>query len=98
MDFLSEEEIKDQLILIPGWQYQNHKISKEFVFASFKTGLALINTLALYLDKVNHHPSICVYYKKIRFELTTHDAGDKVTLKDFQVAQKIEELYKDQLF
>lgn len=92
---LTEGEIKERLKEFPGWNYGNNKISKEFVFKSFLDGLELVNKLAPYCEKIDHHPDIHISYKKIIFELCRYSIGGKVTDRDFLVAREIERLYED---
>ena len=92
---LSEEEIQEKLKEFPGWKYENNKISKEFVFRTFLDGLDLVNKLAPFCEKIDHHPDIHIFYKKILFELQRYSVGGKVTDRDFLVADKIEKLYKE---
>lgn len=91
---LSEKEIKEKLKDFLGWEYRDNKISKEFVFKSFSDGVDFINKLAPFCNKIDHHPDIHIYYKKILFELTRFSTGGRVTQRDFTVASKIEQLYK----
>jgi 4a-hydroxytetrahydrobiopterin dehydratase len=41
-------------------------------------------------EQRDHHPEIFNCYNKVRFFLNTHDAGGKVTAKDFDLAEAIE--------
>lgn len=68
-------------------------MTKEYQFKNFAEAVSFINKLAPFCDKINHHPDIHIYYNKIIFELKTHDAGDKVTEKDYILAKEIERLY-----
>lgn len=92
---LSESEITKKLNSFPGWEYGDDRIKKEFVFDSFTQGVKLVYDLAPFCDKIDHHPDVHIYYKKIIFELTRFSIGGKVTLRDFTVAQEIERLYKN---
>jgi len=92
---LSEQEINEKLKEFQGWTYKDNKISKEFKFNRFVDGVVFIVRLAGFCDSIDHHPDIHIYYKKILFELQRFSVGQKVTLRDFTVARKIEELYGD---
>jgi 4a-hydroxytetrahydrobiopterin dehydratase len=94
IEILSPKEIREQLKSFPGWTYKNNKISKEFTLASFNSVVKLIDELAPYCNRIDHHPDIHINYKKVLFELQRFDIGGKVTTRDFLVAKKIEELYK----
>lgn len=40
-----------------------------------------------------HHPTITNTYNQVHLELTTHDQGNQVTLKDIDLATSIQDLY-----
>ncbi|HEX8974579.1 MAG TPA: 4a-hydroxytetrahydrobiopterin dehydratase [Patescibacteria group bacterium] len=90
---LDHEEIQEKLKDLPGWIFENDKIKKQFVFDSFMQGLGLVNNLAPFCERIDHHPDIHIFYKKILFELQRYSAGGKVTDRDFEVAKEIERLY-----
>ena len=93
LKILSEQEIKEKLNDFPGWEYHDDKITKEFVFESFDKAVEFINKLAPFCNKIDHHPDIHIYYKKIVFDLQRFSVGGKVTLRDFAVASEIERLF-----
>lgn len=90
---LTEPEIKKELSKFPGWKYHDNKISKEFVFKSFDKAVEFVNKLAPFCNKIDHHPDIHIYYKKIVFDLQRFSVGGKVTQRDFIVAAEIERLF-----
>jgi 4a-hydroxytetrahydrobiopterin dehydratase len=92
---LAEEEIKEKLKSFSGWMYHNNKISKEFKFSSFNEAVEFINKLTPFCNKIDHHPDIHIFYKKIVFDLTRFSVGGKVTERDFKVASEIERLFNN---
>jgi len=93
LQILNQDQIEKKLKEVPGWKYANKKISKTFLFPSFKEAIVLINDLQPFSDRIDHHPDIHIYYKKIVFELQRFSVGGKVTERDFTVAKEIERLY-----
>ena len=91
---LSEEEIKEELKKFPGWSLKGDKIVKEFKLNSFMAVLNLVNSLAPFFEKNDHHPDMHISYKNITFELTRYDIGGKVTTGDFIAAREIENNFK----
>jgi 4a-hydroxytetrahydrobiopterin dehydratase len=49
--------------------------------------------VAFAAEKLNHHPNWSNVYNQVDIVLTTHDAGNTVTEKDWQLAKKIDEIY-----
>jgi 4a-hydroxytetrahydrobiopterin dehydratase len=77
------------------WIENNDKLKRKFEFKDFNEALAFINKLAPICESMNHHPEIKWVYNKIELTLSTHDAGDKITELDYQLANKIDEILKD---
>jgi 4a-hydroxytetrahydrobiopterin dehydratase len=77
------------------WIENNDKLKRKFEFKDFNEALAFINKLAPICESMNHHPEINWVYNKIELTLSTHDAGDKITELDYQLANKIDEILKD---
>lgn len=95
-EILTPEEIKQKLREIPGWKYQDNKLTKEFDFEDFAEAFALVEKLLPFVERLDHHPDIHWLYNTITFELQRFDAGNKVTNKDFLVASEIERLHTEQ--
>lgn len=92
---LNETEIKQKLKEIPGWEYRDNKLAREFKFKDFNYSLNFIDSLAEIFEETDHHPDIHIYYSRVIFELNTHSAGNKVTEIDFIVAAEINRVYND---
>jgi len=74
------------------WIEKNDKLKRKFEFKDFNEALSFINKLAPICESMNHHPEIKWVYNKIELTLSTHDAGDKITELDHQLANKIDEI------
>lgn len=92
-NILSADQIQEGLKNLPGWEYKDDKISKQFEFNDFMDALGFINNLAPYFEENDHHPDMHIMYSKILFELQRFDVGGKVTDRDLQVAGEIEKRY-----
>ena len=64
-------------------------ISKTFVFANFVEAFGWMTRMALWAEKLNHHPEWSNVYKTVDVTLTTHDAGG-LTALDVKLAQRME--------
>ena len=92
MPLISNEEIKSNLSSLSSWAQEEKQIAKEFQFKDFAEALSFVNKLGSEAEKVNHHPDIFIHsWNKVRITISTHSEGG-ITEKDFQLAQKIEEL------
>ena len=74
------------------WIEVDNKLQRKFEMGDFNQALAFINKLAPICESMNHHPQINWVYNKIELTLSTHDAGDKITELDYQLANKIDEI------
>ena len=92
MAVLSESDRVEKLNNLKGWQYQNDQIEKEYSLKDFKSALNFVNKLGDEAEKMDHHPDIYIHsYNKVKISLSTHSEGG-VTAKDFNLAEKIENL------
>lgn len=75
------------------WIEQNDKLVCEFEFIDFKEAFEFMTKVAEIAETQNHHPWWSNVYNKVRIELSTHEAGNKVTAKDEALAEAIDEIY-----
>jgi len=92
MHALTDTELEMALSDLEGWTVENDKLTKLFSFESFRDAMTFLMRLSFEVEEMNHHPEIENVYNKVRFSLTTHDAGSKVTEKDVKLARMIEKL------
>lgn len=74
------------------WKEADDKLTREFEFKNFVEAFSFLTKVAIVSEKANHHPEIHNVYNKVKISLSTHDAGDKVTEKDRQLAASIDKL------
>ena len=91
MPKLSDEQIRKELVNLPGWSVVNGKLHKEFTFESFIEAFGFMTTAALHIEKMNHHPEWFNVYNKIKVDLVTHDAGG-ITQNDIDLARTLNSL------
>lgn len=74
---LTDSEINDALIRLPGWTRHAHReaISRTFRFADFSAAFGFMTRVALAAERMNHHPEWFNVWNKVDVTLTTHDAG-----------------------
>ena len=74
------------------WQEKNNKLYRKFQFKDFSEAFAFMTRVALEAEKMDHHPLWTNVYNSVEIWLSTHSAGDVVTNKDKQLAEKIDDL------
>jgi 4a-hydroxytetrahydrobiopterin dehydratase len=83
---LTPEEITTRLAAHPEWSIQEQRLVAIFTFKDFKQAFAFISMVALYAEQHDHHPEWSNTYNKVSFQLSTHDAGNKITTLDTDAA------------
>jgi 4a-hydroxytetrahydrobiopterin dehydratase len=89
MALLTDDEVRAQLADLPGWEFANGAIRKEYVFKGFRAAIGFIDRLAEVAIAARHHPDLENHYNKVVVALTSHDAGG-VTGADLALARSIE--------
>lgn len=89
---LNEAEIIERLQGLDGWERDGDRIKKTFKLDSYLAGLALATAIGTVCEGLDHHPDMVIGWRKVEVSFTTHDAGSKLSAKDFEAAQKIEAL------
>ena len=87
---LQESEIESGLVDLQGWRYEEDHLKKSFAFSNFRDAMAFIVRLSYEAEQQDHHPEIFNCYNRVEIALNTHDAGGKVTEKDFSLATAID--------
>lgn len=84
--------IQFEITQLTAWQSDKQALVRSFIFESFSDALGFIVRVGLIAEKLNHHPEIYNVYNKVTIRLSTHDAGNTVTLKDIELAKQIDTL------
>ena len=74
------------------WIEENNKLVKHFSFKDFISAFSFLSKVALISEKLDHHPEIINVYNNVTIKLSTHDIGNKVSKKDYDLAKAIDEL------
>ena len=91
MKRLTDNEIDYNLTTLKDWSLDDNRIVKTIVFNDFKEAIAAMVKIGEAAEELNHHPDWYNSYNKLNIKLGTHDVGG-ITMKDFELAQKIEEI------
>ena len=87
---LTEAEITVALRGSPGWSHQREALEREYRFPDFRAALAFMVRAGFEAEAVNHHPEWTNVYNRVSVRLTTHDAGGRVTMKDADLARRLD--------
>ena len=89
---LTETEIEKALQSLEGWRHEDDRLGKTVEFADFKQAMSFMLRVAFEAEAQGHHPEWYNVYKTVAIQLSTHDAGGKVTEKDIKLAKAIDEV------
>lgn len=96
---LADDQIDAALDGLAGWRRQPaapdaqppvpQRIVWERTFDDFQTAFAFLTRVAFLAESMDHHPEITNVYGDVRLALSTHDADDRVTDTDLELARRI---------
>ncbi|HID82207.1 MAG TPA: 4a-hydroxytetrahydrobiopterin dehydratase [Chromatiales bacterium] len=91
-EIYSDDEIEQRLKeMLPAWIFENGWIRRKYKTSGWKGTLMVINTVGHLAEAGFHHPDLAASYAFVIVKLKTHSAKG-ITNKDFELAQKIEEV------
>ena len=91
-DVYSEEEVTQRLAeQLPRWTYQDGWIRRKYKTSGWKSTLMVVNVVGHLAEAAWHHPDLTVSYAFVNVKLMNH-AAKGITNRDFDLAQKIEEV------
>jgi len=78
-------------LLANGWALLDGRdaISKSFTFKNFRKAFAWMSEMALWAEKMDHHPEWSNTYNRVSVTLQTHDAGG-ITELDTSLARRMD--------
>jgi len=89
---LTDAEIAARLEALPGWERDGDEITKTWRLDSYLAGLAFASAIGTLAEAQDHHPELIIGWRRVTVRYNTHDAGGKITSRDFRAAAAIEAL------
>jgi len=83
---LDDAQLAAALRGLPGWTGGTLAIERTMVFATFAEAMAYMQACMPAIERLDHHPEWSNIYNRVTIRLRTHDAGDRVTAKDVELA------------
>jgi 4a-hydroxytetrahydrobiopterin dehydratase len=75
------------------WINNATHLEKTFTFANFDLAMLFMQQAAVEISALDHHPTWTNTYNRIHVSLSTHDAGNQVTQKDWDLAQILDAIF-----
>jgi 4a-hydroxytetrahydrobiopterin dehydratase len=76
------------------WINNSSQLEKMFTFANFESAMLFMQKAAVKITELDHHPTWTNTYNRIHIVLSTHDAGNKVTEKDWELANELDQVFQ----
>lgn len=73
------------------WYGDDGKLFREFEFGTYQEGVDFAVRVAAQAEERGHHPDLHIYFRKVRVNFFTHDAGG-VTQADIDGARAVDTL------
>ncbi|WP_369393110.1 4a-hydroxytetrahydrobiopterin dehydratase [Streptomyces sp. CG1] len=89
---LSQKEIEDRLAELPGWTVEGGRLTRAFRLGSHVAAAALVMHIAAVQDELDHHSDLTLGYNTVSLSVHTHSAGGALTVKDFALARRVEDV------
>jgi 4a-hydroxytetrahydrobiopterin dehydratase len=79
-----------------GWSLEDggKALVRTFKFKDFNEAFGFLTRVALYAERLDHHPEFTCVWNRVDFRLSTHD-DDAVTPRDLKLAQAIDRFAGD---
>ncbi|WP_066948316.1 4a-hydroxytetrahydrobiopterin dehydratase [Streptomyces lushanensis] len=89
---LSAQEIEARLRDLPGWSLTDSRLTRTYRLGGHFAATAMVVHVARIQEELNHHSDLTLGYRTVALAVHTHDAGGAVTVKDFALARRVEEI------
>jgi 4a-hydroxytetrahydrobiopterin dehydratase len=87
---LTAERITQELRNLPLWRGDEYALIRTIRFNHFPGAIAFMSAAVPEIERLCHHPEWTNVYNRVTVRLTTHDAGNRVTMLDITLAKIID--------
>ena len=88
-DLVSDDDLAAFLDEHPGWSMKDGMLHRELTFGDFAEAFGFMARVALWAEKMDHHPEWSNVWNKVTIDLITHDLGGLSNL-DVELATRID--------
>jgi 4a-hydroxytetrahydrobiopterin dehydratase len=79
------------------WTQTESSLHQQLEFKDFAEAWAYMNAIAVEAEKQDHHPNWSNVWNQVTIDLTSHDKGNTVTLRDRKLAAAADEVLRQVL-
>jgi 4a-hydroxytetrahydrobiopterin dehydratase len=88
---LAEDEVRQRLGDLPGWEVVDGKLHREVKLADFSEAFGFMARVALVAEKMNHHPDWSNSWNTVTIDIVSHSDGG-ITEQCLELATRINKL------
>ena len=92
-DLVSDDDLAAFLDEHPGWSMKDGMLHRELTFGDFAEAFGFMARVALWAEKMDHHPEWSNVWNRVTIDLITHDLGGLSDL-DVELATRIDGISK----
>jgi len=85
---MTDKEVTLEISQLSDWKVVEAKLHREFKSPNFVEAFAFMTKVAIFAEKMDHHPELFNVYNRVVIDLTTHDV-DGISTLDIELAKKI---------
>ncbi|WP_328672463.1 4a-hydroxytetrahydrobiopterin dehydratase [Streptomyces sp. NBC_00328] len=89
---LEPKEIEERLSALPGWSLDGDRLARTYRLGTHFAATAMVVHIAQVQEELGHHSDLTLGYNTIALTVNTHSVGGAVTVLDFDLARRVEEL------
>lgn len=89
---LTDAELTTLLGYVSDWTKEGDKLSREYSFDTYMSGVRWFDSVAEISEREDHHPDVQVSWGRVKVVYWTHTVGG-LSLNDFILALKLDEAW-----
>lgn len=88
---LSDEQVREGLEALDGWEGDASGISRTLTFADFTEAMGFVTKVALAAERAFHHPDVSISWATVELRIVNHSLGG-VSDACLELAERIDRL------
>jgi 4a-hydroxytetrahydrobiopterin dehydratase len=92
---LDDAHVRTWLTGYPQWRVDDSHLVREVATTDYPSSVRLLQTQVALAEGLDHHPNVTLGYRRVRFEVWTHDV-DALTQLDLDYAEGLEAIIADE--
>jgi len=92
---LTAEQVREIVSEVPQWTLEGDSLVRDLKLKNFRAALDLLNRVGALAEAEGHHPDLTIHaWNRLRVQLSTHAIGG-LSINDFILAAKIDQLTQE---